>query len=61
MPAGPAVSSFLYELGGFELPFFVSGSIGIFFAVCLVFALPSKKQRESIAQVMTNFFVIFLK
>ena len=46
---GPALGSFLYETGGFRLPFFVVGGVGVFFAVMLLFAVPGvgrKKKKE---------------
>ena len=47
---GPVVGSELYELGGFLLPFVVTGCSGIVLAVLLVFAIPSgeyEKQNET--------------
>ena len=40
---GPALGAFLYELGGFTLPFVVVGAIGLAVATSLVFVIPNVK------------------
>ncbi len=37
---GPAVGSFLYQSGGFKLPFIAVGAFGLVFAVLLTFSIP---------------------
>ena len=37
---GPAVGSFLYEIGGFKLPFMVVGALGILISFGLYLTIP---------------------
>ena len=43
---GPAIGSYLYQLGGFGLPFFFAGSLAVVWGVCLMFTLPNVKQVQ---------------
>ena len=43
---GPALGAFLYEVGGFTLPFVIVGSIGIVVATSLLFVIPKVKVDE---------------
>ena len=43
---GPALGAFLYEVGGFTLPFVIVGSIGIVVATSLLFVIPNVKIDE---------------
>ena len=43
---GPALGAFLYEAGGFTLPFVLVGSIGIVVATGLLFVIPNVKVDE---------------
>ena len=40
---GPAIGGFLYDAGGFHLPFMVIGVANILFAIIIILALPSKE------------------
>jgi MFS family permease len=71
--SGPALGSLLYNIGGFKLPFFVVGSIGLIVATSLVFVIPNvkpdsvKKPSEksltfvAIAKVFSYFYVPCIK
>ena len=37
------MGAFLYSVGGFKLPFFVVGSIGLVVATCLLIFIPNVK------------------
>jgi predicted MFS family arabinose efflux permease len=43
---GPAIGAFLYEIGGFKLPFFIVGSFGMVVATGLLFVIPNVKIDE---------------
>ena len=38
---GPAVGSYLYSIGGFGVPFWTVGSVGLLCAILMFFFLPS--------------------
>ena len=40
---GPALGGFLYDAGGFHLPFVAMGVANILFAIIIILALPSKE------------------
>ena len=40
---GPAIGGFLYDVGGFHLPFVAVGLANILFAMIIILALPSKE------------------
>ena len=44
--SGPAIGAFLYEIGGFKLPFFAVGAFGMVVATCLLFVIPNVKIEE---------------
>ena len=46
--AGPAIGSVLYSLGGFGVPFWTVGSVGLVCAVLIFFLLPSVKAKDNI-------------
>lgn len=41
---GPAIGVFIYDLGGFKLPFIVVGSVDLVFAITIIFLIPGMKQ-----------------
>ncbi|XP_066143495.1 MFS-type transporter SLC18B1-like [Euwallacea fornicatus] len=45
LSAGPGIGGLLYAVGGFSLPFYVSGSIAIVIAVVNMFVLPQPKKE----------------
>lgn len=44
---GPAIGSALYILGGFQLPFWVVGGIGVVISVALFFVVPKVLPGDS--------------
>ena len=42
---GPAVGVFIYELGGFKLPFIVVGLVALVLAITLIILIPGKNFR----------------
>ena len=47
---GPALGAFLFELGGFTLPFLVVGIIGFLVATSLVFVIPDVKTNTETSE-----------
>ena len=45
MLCGPIMGSLLYEIGGFVLPFLVTGGILLFMAIPIAFFLPQTQQK----------------
>ncbi|XP_013410073.1 MFS-type transporter SLC18B1-like [Lingula anatina] len=45
---GPLIGGGLYQLGGFRLPFFVSGPLTIITATVAFFTLPTEKEEQDI-------------
>lgn len=45
LPAGPALGAFLFEVGGYLLPFVLVGSIGLVVATGMVFLIPNVKSE----------------
>ena len=46
MHSGPLFGTLLYGIGGFGLPFWVIGALGIFLAVILYIIIPPVKQKD---------------
>ena len=46
MHSGPLFGTLLYGIGGFGLPFWVIGALGIFLAVILYIIIPPIKQKD---------------
>ena len=46
-PSGPGAGSFLYSVGGFGLPFWIIGGIGILASFLIFFFLPNIKNTKS--------------
>ena len=42
---GPAIGSFLYDVGGFPLPFFSTGTLALLIAIMLVFSIPDVQSQ----------------
>ena len=45
--SGPAIGSALYSIGGFGVPFWTVGSLGLVCAVLIFFLLPSVKPKST--------------
>ena len=45
---GPAIGGFLYDVGGFHLPFVAMGLANFLFAIIMILALPSKELNTCI-------------
>lgn len=45
MLAGPVVGSFFYDLGGFRLPFSITGGLLSFFGLCVMALLTNDKKK----------------
>ena len=50
---GPAIGSFLYDVGGFPLPFFSTGVLAFVIAIMLIFSIPDV-QNENYQTVETS-------
>ena len=44
--SGPAIGSFLYDVGGFPLPFFSTGALALLIAIMLVFSIPDVQSQS---------------
>ncbi|RWS13125.1 MFS-type transporter-like protein, partial [Dinothrombium tinctorium] len=60
MIAGPAIGGVLYQVGGFNLPFFVMGTVTTLAIIPLYFLLPEKRnttqsQKEGVIRLLSNF------
>ena len=44
---GPAVGAYLYDIGGFSLPFLICGSIDTILAAFLLITIPALKKGDS--------------
>ncbi len=51
---GPALGSFLYTVGGFNLPFFVVGSVSLFLSFCLCLVIPNIEAYKSDGESNTD-------
>ena len=45
---GPVVGSYLYQYGGFTLPFITCGSLAAVFAVGLIFSVPEQSFFDTV-------------
>jgi len=43
---GPAIGSFLYDVGGFPLPFFSTGVLAFVIAIMLIFSIPDVQNKN---------------
>ena len=50
---GPAIGSFLYDVGGFPLPFFSTGVLAFVIAIMLIFSIPDV-QNDNYQTVETS-------
>jgi len=58
---GPGLGALLYEIGGFQLPFLIVGSIGILVGIALIFVIPSiqlDKKKSDGAKTLTYFEIV---
>ena len=44
---GPTLGAFLYESGGFSLPFMICGGLCLFTGFCTIFVLPKQTNDDS--------------
>jgi hypothetical protein len=58
---GPALGSFLYELGGFTLPFLTVGSFALVMAVVLCIVVPPVRMDDRDADDADNKSLTFAK
>ena len=49
---GPAIGSYLYEVGGFVIPFEIVGGIGLIVACSMVFIIPNVKQDPKESKIV---------
>ena len=60
---GPVIGGFLYDIGGFYLPFMVIGILAIIFSLITLVALPhrefQKSGRARISGILTNSKTLF--
>ena len=52
---GPAIGGFLYDVGGFHLPFVATGVANILFAIIIILALPTKEFNTRITTKEENY------
>ncbi|XP_042900599.1 MFS-type transporter SLC18B1 isoform X2 [Parasteatoda tepidariorum] len=58
---GPVLGGALYELGGFQLPFFCIGTVILIDAVVIMFLLPEAERKEKQPTKFRNIFKVWMK